>query len=86
MILGEIPVEALISFTRDFWAPVKASKMSADKYYMIQKSEKENGINSPLIARNPSLFEKMIGSNVQPSDFFEVKTTLHIIFFKICLC
>ena len=76
MILGEIPVEALISFTQDFWAPVKASKMSAaEKYFLIQKSEKENGINSPLIARNPSLFEKMIGSNVQPSDFFEVKTT-----------
>ena len=70
MISGEIPQEALLSFTKDFWDPM--SPTSTDKYFMIQKSDNPNGEVSPLIGRNPELFEILIGSNVQPSDFFEV--------------
>jgi hypothetical protein len=73
MISGEIPQEAMLSFTKDFWEPM--SPTSTDKYFIIQKSDNPNGEVSPLIGRNPELFEILIGSNVQPSDFFEVSLT-----------
>jgi hypothetical protein len=41
MIAGEIPQQAILSFTRDFWQPMESKEYSPEKYFMIQKSDQQ---------------------------------------------
>ena len=69
-------------YTNLFWKPKLHIKRNATdafkkRYYHIQAAP--DGIFSPLIRKNPTLFQKMINNLVSPGDFYNVSFNLKFI-------
>ena len=71
-------------YAMGFWKPLPKERPFQKRFYLIQSSAQTE---SPLVKKQPEIFENLIGKIAQKSDFINVSTYLSPlkIFSKKCI-